>query len=51
MRGDTYIDADDVLQDVLQTERRGRQRRAQCNQVCRDGDALRDILADYVDNH
>ena len=51
MRCEAYIDDDDVLSSLLREERQGRRLRAQCNQVCRDGDTLRYILTDYTDNN
>ena len=51
MRGDSYIDNDEVLQQVLAEERQARRQRPTCNQICRDGDALREVLKNFVDNN
>ena len=46
MKGDSYTDNDDVLEN-LQREREGTQRREEC-EFHASANTLRDILTDYV---
>ena len=45
---DNYIDDDDVLENVLEQERRERRNRISNHNLCDDAGALREILAQHI---
>ena len=49
LRGDFYIDDDNVLDQVLPNERLMRRAQANSNVNCPSANCPQDILADYVD--
>ena len=48
MKGDSYIDNDDVLEHTLQRERERRTQRREEREFHASANTLRDILTDYV---
>ena len=48
IRGDIYIDYDDILDEIIQEERAAREGRQAINQICEGNEVLRDTLAAYI---
>ena len=45
---DDYIDEDDVLENVLEQERRERRNRISNHNLCDDSEAFREILTQHI---
>ena len=48
IRNKRYIDERDVLDNIIEQERNVKQTRAQFTQTCEDGNVLRDILTNFI---
>ena len=48
IKGETFIDYDNIVDEVIREERATRQRMEICNQLCVRGERLRDVLAVYI---
>ena len=48
IKNERYIDEADVLDNIIEQEGNFKQTRAQYNQTCEDGNILRDILTNFI---